>query len=101
MTWLNISYTVPSSGLPWKKERKELLQNITGRVNRGEIMALMGPSGSGKTTLLDILADRVSNGEITGDIRINGMNRNSDVSHNKNELQKVKQQKLHFRSIII
>ncbi|RHY52561.1 hypothetical protein DYB30_010127 [Aphanomyces astaci] len=32
----------------------------------------MGPSGSGKTTLLDILADRISSGQVTGQIDLNG-----------------------------
>ena len=80
MAWQNLSYTVPCSRLPWKRDRKVLLQSITGHVHKGGIMALMGPSGSGKTTLLDILADRVSSGEILGEILINGIPRNSDVS---------------------
>lgn len=32
----------------------------------------MGPSGSGKTTLLNLLAQRVKEGKITGDVLLNG-----------------------------
>ena len=80
LAWGNITYTVPVSRLPWNREKKTLLQSITGQVDKGGVMALMGPSGSGKTTLLDILADRVSSGEITGEILINGIPRNEEVS---------------------
>ena len=80
LAWGNISYTVPVSKLPWNREKKTLLQSITGQVDKGGVMALMGPSGSGKTTLLDILADRVSSGEITGEILINGIPRDVEVS---------------------
>ena len=56
-------------------------KDLVFQVDKGGVMALMGPSGSGKTTLLDILADRVSSGEITGEILINGLPRDVEVSH--------------------
>ena len=39
----------------------------------------MGASGAGKSTLLDILADRKTTGEITGDILFNGAERSAAV----------------------
>jgi ATP-binding cassette, subfamily B, bacterial MsbA len=46
-----------------------VLQDISFRVGRGEVVALVGPSGAGKSTLVDLLARffEVSNGRITVD----------------------------------
>jgi len=50
-----------------------LLQGVTGRINPGEMCALMGASGAGKSTLLDVLGKRKNTGVITGDITYNGV----------------------------
>ncbi len=46
-----------------------VLRNISFRVPRGSVVALVGPSGAGKTTLLDLLARfyEVTDGRITMD----------------------------------
>lgn len=36
-------------------ERKDVLDQVTLRVNRGEVVAIVGPSGAGKSTLVNLL----------------------------------------------
>ncbi|KAF4350965.1 hypothetical protein F8388_021672 [Cannabis sativa] len=51
---------------------KTLLDNISGEVHDGEILALLGASGSGKTTLIDALANRIEKQSLKGTITLNG-----------------------------
>lgn len=53
------------------KERT-ILNGVSGMVCRGEVLGILGPSGSGKSTLLSLLGGRVLEGNITGDIIVNG-----------------------------
>ncbi|KAL5344219.1 hypothetical protein ACLOAV_010837 [Pseudogymnoascus australis] len=66
-TWTDLSYTVSApSG-----DRK-LLDSCQGYVKPGTLGALMGSSGAGKTTLLDVLAQRKTDGKVTGSIQVDG-----------------------------
>ena len=56
-SWQNVFVTVKDR---ISKEPVDILSNVSGIVEAGEVMALMGPSGSGKTTLLNVLAHRVA-----------------------------------------
>ncbi|MBW7888841.1 MAG: ATP-binding cassette domain-containing protein [Bacteroidetes bacterium] len=38
-----------------KGERRSVLSNISTKIRKGELIALVGPSGSGKTTFVDLL----------------------------------------------
>ena len=56
---------------------KELLQEMYGQVNAGEVVAIMGGSGAGKSTLLNTLAGRIADTTtLTGDILVDGHPRN-------------------------
>lgn len=60
----SIRYKVPNG--------QTVLNNVFGVVRPRECLAIMGGSGAGKTTLLDILAGKNKNGEVSGNIYVNG-----------------------------
>jgi ABC-type multidrug transport system ATPase subunit/ABC-type multidrug transport system permease subunit len=49
---------------------KQILFNVTGSAQPGEMVALMGPSGSGKTTLLNVLGGR-GRANLQGEVYLN------------------------------
>jgi ABC-type multidrug transport system ATPase subunit/branched-subunit amino acid transport protein len=49
---------------------KQILFNVTGSAQPGEMVALMGPSGSGKTTLLNVLGGR-GRANLEGEVYLN------------------------------
>ncbi|EFA82411.1 ABC transporter G family protein [Heterostelium album PN500] len=67
MVFKDVGYTINKT-----KKKKVILEHISGCIEPGEFIGVIGPSGSGKTTLLDILTSRKTQGNITGEIFING-----------------------------
>ena len=59
----NVSYAIGN---------RTILENVTGSVKAGQVMAIMGASGAGKSTFLDILARRRKKGVVGGTILVNG-----------------------------
>ncbi|KXN92002.1 ATP-binding cassette sub-family G member 2 [Leucoagaricus sp. SymC.cos] len=79
LEWVNLTYIVPSSHgrppLKWiglresgEHDEKTILDALTGRVDPGQMMAILGPSGAGKTTLVEILAGKSKSGVISGQV---------------------------------
>ncbi|WWC57723.1 uncharacterized protein I303_100257 [Kwoniella dejecticola CBS 10117] len=66
-TWKNLTYKVPNKG-----KELTLLNDVFGYCKAGTLTALMGSSGAGKTTLMDVLAARKTEGEIHGEVLMNG-----------------------------
>eukprot|EP00924_Labyrinthula_sp_SR-Ha-C_P013400 maker-scaffold_5-snap-gene-1.57-mRNA-1 protein AED:0.26 eAED:0.26 QI:181/1/1/1/1/1/2/123/652 len=67
LEWRNIDYFI---------KEKQILRGVTGRVDGGEVTALMGSSGAGKSSLMNVLAGRVvTSGKkrVSGDIFVNGV----------------------------
>jgi ABC-type multidrug transport system ATPase subunit len=64
LTWHGLSVTLPN--------KKVLVDNISGMVKSGRVLALMGPSGAGKTTLLNALSRRAKYAKVTGEVKFAG-----------------------------
>ncbi|KAK7987447.1 protein phosphatase type 1 complex subunit Hex2/Reg1 [Apiospora arundinis] len=70
IAWRGVTVTVRDRKT---KEPRNLVENVDGYVEAGELCALMGPSGSGKTTLLNVLAHRPNRGQqVASTILVNG-----------------------------
>ncbi|KAK9429132.1 ABC-2 type transporter-domain-containing protein [Lipomyces doorenjongii] len=86
--WKDVCYDIKIKGEP-----RRLLNVVDGFVKPGTLTALMGSSGAGKTTLLDVLASRVTMGVVTGEMLVNGHQRNSSFQRKTGYVQ---QQDLHL-----
>ena len=103
ITFHNLSKVIPVPGKmvdPKSKEKvvqRTLLDNISGQIHPGQLVALMGPSGCGKTTLLNVLAGRTLKG-VAGDIWINNQRYEKSMKH---KLAYVLQQDVFFDNLTV
>lgn len=90
LVWEDINYSLlikdhkTSKPFATKYKEKKILQNISGQVESGQLLAILGPTGCGKTSLTNILAARCpfvnpTGAKLTGSISINGEERNEDT----------------------
>jgi len=69
LEFVDISYQVTTSA----KEKKTLIQPVSGLIRPKEMVCIMGQSGAGKSTMLDILAGRIHfSDQLTGSLLVNG-----------------------------
>ncbi|KAG6876965.1 hypothetical protein C0993_011579, partial [Termitomyces sp. T159_Od127] len=70
--WKGITYSIVGSssffGLFRNHEERNVLDNVSGSVKAGQMMAILGPSGAGKTTLAEILAGKHKSGSVLGTV---------------------------------
>ncbi len=81
-----------------KSETRRILDHVDGWVKPGTLTALMGVSGAGKTTLLDCLADRTAVGVITGEMFVDGHERDASFQRKTGYVQ---QQDLHLQTTTV
>jgi len=88
--WKDVCYDIKIKGEP-----RRILDRVDGWVKPGTLTALMGVSGAGKTTLLDVLAKRVTMGVISGEMLVDGRQRDSSFQRKTGYVQ---QQDLHLQT---
>lgn len=81
-----------------KKEERRILDHVDGWVKPGTLTALMGVSGAGKTTLLDVLATRTTIGVVSGEMLVDGRQRDSSFQRKTGYVQ---QQDLHLSTTTV
>ncbi|KAH7380815.1 BcATRO, ABC transporter [Cadophora sp. MPI-SDFR-AT-0126] len=88
--WEDVCYDIKI-----KKETRRILDHVDGWVKPGTLTALMGVSGAGKTTLLDVLASRATLGVISGEMFVDGQQRDASFQRKTGYVQ---QQDLHLET---
>ncbi|KGO54872.1 Aminoacyl-tRNA synthetase, class 1a, anticodon-binding [Penicillium expansum] len=81
-SWQGLTVTVKDRET---KKSRDLINDISGDVKHGELVALMGPSGCGKTTLLNVLARRAA----SAGAKVLGENYVNDTQMDSRDFQRV------------
>mmetsp|Transcript_12455 Transcript_12455/g.13425 ORF Transcript_12455/g.13425 Transcript_12455/m.13425 type:complete len:680 (-) Transcript_12455:131-2170(-) len=89
MNWKDIRFETlvkdASKSTPLKTvyKTKVVLNNLTGRAESGQLLAILGPTGCGKTSLMNVLSARFPGGgssvfRLSGSITVNGKTRDEE-----------------------
>ena len=46
--------------IQYSADKKQILQDVSLKVNKGDFLTLIGPSGAGKSTILRLIANLIS-----------------------------------------
>ncbi|KAJ1748521.1 hypothetical protein LPJ79_004442 [Coemansia sp. RSA 1821] len=71
LSWDKLTYKVDSKAEKTNSTRT-ILNEISGQVRGGEMIAIIGSSGAGKTTLLNALSGRIVGGRLSGQVLFHG-----------------------------
>lgn len=84
----------------YDRERAPVLQNVSFRANKGEVIALVGPSGAGKSTLVNLIPRFY---EVTrGSLRIDGTDvRDLTLRSLRNQIAMVTQENILFHDTVV
>ena len=88
--WQDVCFDIKVKG-----GERRLLDHVDGWVRPGVMTALMGESGAGKTTLLDVLASRTTIGVVSGEMLVDGRQRDGSFQRKTGYVQ---QQDLHLQT---
>mmetsp|Transcript_14302 Transcript_14302/g.23624 ORF Transcript_14302/g.23624 Transcript_14302/m.23624 type:complete len:813 (-) Transcript_14302:454-2892(-) len=79
LSWQNVTLEQKLGAFDKKEDKngnpvipRRFLTDVSGLVGPGDMLCVMGPSGAGKTTMLDALADRITSGQLYGEVYVNG-----------------------------
>ncbi|QDS75112.1 ZEB2-regulated ABC transporter 1 [Venturia effusa] len=92
-SWRDVCYEIKIKG-----QTRQILDHVDGWVKPGTLTALMGVSGAGKTTLLDVLATRTTMGIISGEMLVDGRQRDQSFQRKTGYVQ---QQDLHLSTTTV
>uniref|UniRef100_A0A1B0DF34 Uncharacterized protein n=1 Tax=Phlebotomus papatasi TaxID=29031 RepID=A0A1B0DF34_PHLPP len=77
LRWENVNYSIRRKNSYWwwkckrTPETHHILQNVSGEVSTGDLVAIVGASGAGKTTLLAAISRRIRGNKLAGKFTIN------------------------------
>lgn len=86
-----MSIRVTFDDIKYSVKDKDILKEISGNVDPGEMLTIMGPTGCGKSTLFNVLTNTIKSKVYTGSVKYNGKAFSEEV---ETEMAYVKQSEI-------